>query len=240
MMRIRQGFALLGTMMVVAACSGSEGGVGDYTSAPLDTDDQRASYGIGLNMGGQISETKDRLDRAAFFRGVEDGLFRNDPSVDREELQRVLEAFAAEMQELAAAEAEREAAEASEAGAAYLAENAAREGVVTTESGLQYEVLREGAGPTPTREQSVRLHYRGTLPDEREFDSSYDGEPAVFGVGQVIPGFTEALMLMAPGSHYRVVIPGHLAYGPQRRSDLIGPNQTLVFEIEVLEIIEGG
>jgi len=240
-MRIRQGFALLGTMMVVAACSGSEGGVGDYTSAPLDTDDQKASYGIGLNMGGQISETKDRLDRAAFFRGVEDGLFRNDPSVDGEELQRVLEAFAAEMQELAAAEAEREAAEASEAGAAYLAENAAREGVVTTESGLQYEVLRQGDGAMPGLEDDVRLHYRGTLVDGEQFDSSYDrGEPAQFNVSQVVPGFTESLMLMAVGSHFRVVLPYDLAYGPQGTGRGIGPNSTLVFEIELLEIVGGG
>ncbi len=87
--------------------------------------------------------------------------------------------------------------------------------------------------------QSLQLHYRGTLPDEREFDSSYDGEPVVFSVGSLVPGFNEALMLMPAGSHYRVVIPGDLAYGPQRRSELIGPNQTLVFEIEVLELVDG-
>ena len=230
---------LLGTTIVVAACTGSGGAVGDYESAALDTDDQKASYGIGLNVGGQISETKDRLDRAAFFRGIEDGLQQRDPGVDRAELDVILEAFGAEMQALAQAEAEREADEAAEAGAAYLAENGAKADVVTTESGLQYEVLRAGAGPVPTMGQSVQLHYRGTLPDGREFDSSYDGEPVVFAVGQLVAGFNEALMLMPAGSHYRVVLPGDLAYGPQRRSELIGPNQTLVFEIEVLEIVDG-
>ena len=238
-MRIRQGLMLFGTTIVVAACGGSGGAVGDYESAALDTDDQKASYGIGLNVGSQMSETKDRLDRAAFFRGFEDGLQEREPGVDQAELDEVLQAFGEEMQALAQAEAEREGEEAAEAGAAYLAENGAKADVVTTESGLQYEVLRTGDGPTPTMGQSLRLHYRGTLPDGREFDSSYDGDPVVFSVGQLVPGFNEALMLMPAGSHYRVVLPGDLAYGPQRRSDLIGPNQTLVFEIEILEFVDG-
>ena len=237
-MRIRQGLTLLGTTIVVAACSGSGAAVGDYESAALDTDDQKASYGIGLNVGAQISETKDRLDRAAFVRGVEDGMQQRDPGVDRAELDSILTAFGAEMRALAQAEAQREADEATEAGSAYLEENGAKADVVTTESGLQYEVLRTGDGPMPTMGATLRLHYRGTLPDGREFDSSYDGEPVVFLVGQLVPGFNEALMLMPAGSHYRVVIPGDLAYGPQRRSELIGPNQTLVFEIEVLEIVD--
>ncbi len=238
-MRIRQGLTLLGATIVVAACSGSGGAVGDYESAALDSDDQKASYAIGLNVGTQMSDAKERLDRAAFFRGVEDGLQRRDPGVDRAELDAVLQAFGAEMQELVQAETKREADEAAEAGAAYVAENGAKANVVTTESGLQYEVLRAGNGPTPTIGQSLQLHYRGTLPDGREFESSYDGEPAVFPVGQLVPGFNEALMLMSAGSHYRVVIPGDLAYGPQRRSELIGPNQALVFEIEVLEFVDG-
>ena len=238
-MRFRQGLMLLGTSIVLAACSGSGSAVGDYESAALDTDDQIASYGIGFNVGGQITETKSRLDRAAFLRGIEDGLQGRDPGVDQGTLDEALQAFGEEMQALAQAEAEREAEEATEAGAAYLLENGEKASVVTTESGLQYEVLEAGEGPTATMGQSLRLHYRGTLPDGREFDSSYDGEPVVFSVGQLVPGFNEALMLMSAGSHYRVVIPGDLAYGPQRRSELIGPNQTLVFEIEVLELVDG-
>ena len=238
-MRIRRGLMLLATTIVVAACSGSGGAVGDYESAALDTDDQKASYGIGLDVGTQISAMEERVDRAALLRGFEDGLQSADPAVERAELQEIIQAFVTDMQAAAAAEAEREADEAAEAGAAYLAENGERADVVTTESGLQYEVLRAGDGPTPTMGQSVQLHYRGTLPDGREFDSSYDGEPAVFAVGQLVQGFNEALMLMPVGSHYRVVLPGDLAYGPQRRSELIGPNQALVFEIEVLEIIDG-
>ncbi len=110
------------------------------------------------------------------------------------------------------------------------------EGVSTTDSGLQYQVLREGEGPSPESGQQVRVHYRGTLPDGTEFDTSYDTDPAVFAVDGVIPGFTEALMLMNVGSHYRVVIPSDLAYGAQGAGPDIGPNQTLIFEIELLGI----
>jgi FKBP-type peptidyl-prolyl cis-trans isomerase len=126
-----------------------------------------------------------------------------------------------------------------EEGEAYVAENGGKEGVTTTESGLQYEVLTEGDGSAPTAEGRVSIHYRGSLIDGKEFDSSYErGEPAVFGVGGVIPGFSEALQLMQVGGHYRFVIPGELAYGPNGNGADIGPNATLIFEIELLEIVE--
>jgi FKBP-type peptidyl-prolyl cis-trans isomerase len=137
-----------------------------------------------------------------------------------------------EMQAERTAEAEANQA----AGEAFLAENAEAESVTITESGLQYEVLREGDGPSPESGQQVRLHYRGTLPDGTEFDASYGGDPAVFSVDGVIPGFTEALKLMNVGSHYRVVMPSDLAYGAQGSGGDIGPNQTLIFEIELLGI----
>lgn len=133
---------------------------------------------------------------------------------------------------------EEEGAANREAGEAYLAENGAREGVTTTESGLQYEVLEEGDGPSPGPDDQVRIHYRGTLPDGTEFDSSYDGEPVVFGVGGVIPGFSEGLQLMEVGSSYRFVIPSDIAYGPQGSGGVIGPDATLIFEVELFEIVE--
>ncbi len=109
---------------------------------------------------------------------------------------------------------------------------------ITTESGLQYEMLREGDGPSPTATDQVVLHYRGTLTDGSQFDSSYDrGEPATFPVNGVIPGFGEALQLMSVGGHIRVTIPSELAYGEAGAGDVIGPNETLVFEIELLEIV---
>jgi len=123
-------------------------------------------------------------------------------------------------------------------GEAYLAANATKEGVTTTDSGLQYEVLREGDGARPAGADRVSIHYRGTLIDGTEFDSSYErGEPAVFGVGGVIGGFSEGLQLMTVGSHYRLVIPSDIGYGTQGAGASIGPNATLVFEIELLEIL---
>lgn len=231
--RLVTGLAAL--TVTIAACSN---GAGSWESASLESDDQKASYGIGLNVGNQITDSRDRLDRAAFMRGVEDALQGNEPAVPREEIQPALQAFAEEVQAAAAAAREELAVENEAAGRAFLDENAQREEVTTTESGLQYEVLREGDGSAPTAADQVQLHYRGTLVDGTEFDSSYDGEPAVFGVGAVIPGFAEALQLMAVGSHYRVWIPSDLGYGPQGSGPLIGPNSVLVFEIELLDIVQ--
>jgi FKBP-type peptidyl-prolyl cis-trans isomerase FkpA len=237
-MKNGMGVALLGASMILGACTGS-GGSASFENAALETDDQKASYGIGLNVGGQIADTRDRLDRAAFMRGLEDALQSSDPAVDREELQTILQNFGQQIQAAAAQERARVGQENAEAGAAYQDENGAREGVITTESGLQYEVLREGDGARPTAEDQVRLHYRGTLIDGTEFDSSYEGEPVVFAAGRLIPGFTEALLLMQEGSHFRVVIPSEIAYGPQGAGNgPIGPNATLIFEIELFEVVQ--
>ena len=147
--------------------------------------------------------------------------------------------FGQQIDSLMAAERDAEAEQNAIAGEAYLAEHGSRDEVTTTDSGLQYEVLREGDGERPLRDQSVRVHYRGTLIDDTEFDSSYGGDPAVFMASGLIPGFTEALLLMPVGSHYRVVIPSDMAYGA-RGSGPIGPNETLIFEIELLEIVDEG
>lgn len=118
-----------------------------------------------------------------------------------------------------------------------MAENGAREGVETTASGLQYEVLRPGEGATPAATEMVTIHYKGTLADGTQFDSSYDrGTPATFAVNGVIPGFSEGLQMMQPGSHYRFYIPGDLAYGMQGSQPMIEPMATLVFEVEMIEI----
>jgi len=236
-MRIRLGTAALGVATLLAACTASEGSI-DMSSAALDSNDQKASYGIGLNVGSQIAETKDRLDRMAFLRGVEDALQGSDPAIEPEELQTVLSQFAEEMQAASQAAYEASAETNLEEGAAFLAENGGKAGVMTTESGLQYEVIAQGDGSMPTAADQIQLHYRGTLIDGSEFDSSYGGEPAQFGVGGVIPGFGEALMLMAVGSHYKFVIPSEIAYGAQGSQGAIGPNATLIFEIELLAIVE--
>ena len=229
------GATLATASLVLSACSG--GGSAPAGEGALETDDQKASYGIGLNMGIQLEPAEARIDRAALMRGIEDALQGNDPAIPQEEMQEILNTFGQEMEQAMAAERDAAAQDNAIAGEAYLAENARNEGVSTTTSGLQYEVLRDGDGERPRRDQSVRVHYRGTLLDGTEFDSSYGGDPAVFPANGLIPGFTEALLMMPVGSHYRVTIPSDLAYGPTG-SGPIGPNSTLIFEIELVEIVD--
>ena len=229
-MRFTRTVALLGAVTVLSACDTAG-------TASLDTDDQKASYGIGLDMGRSLRPAASHMDIDAFVAGVRDALEDAEPAVSREELDQILQEFSRkiteEQQAERAAQAERNQAE----GEAFLAENGAREGVVTTESGLQYEVLEAGDGPRPTAADQVTIHYKGTLIDGTQFDSSYDrGEPATFGVSGVIQGFAEGLQLMPVGSRYRFVIPADLAYGAQGAGGEIGPNATLIFEIELLEI----
>jgi FKBP-type peptidyl-prolyl cis-trans isomerase FklB len=229
--------ALLGASTVLAACS-SEGGEASYESAELESNDQKASYGIGLNVGAQIAAARERIDRQAFMRGVEDGLQSNDPAIADEELQTVLQAFGSEIEAAAAEERTREAQENLTQSQAFLTQNALEDDVTTTDTGLQYEVLQEGEGEVPGPESTVRLHYRGTLIDGTEFDSSYGGEPAEFNVSGVIDGFSQALQMMPVGSHWRVTIPPELAYGATG-SGPIGPNEALIFELELLEVVDG-
>jgi FKBP-type peptidyl-prolyl cis-trans isomerase len=225
--------ALLATALLLSsACAPAD--------APLDTDDQKASYGIGYNIGTQLAPGGELLDRGAFVRGLEDALEDVDPAIDPAELQQLVRDFSGRVDERIQAQRTADAEANREAGAAYLAENGARPEVTTTESGLQYEVLTEGEGARPGPGDQVRVHYRGTLTDGTEFDSSYSrGEPSVFGVGGVIPGFSEGLQLMETGSTYRFVIPSDIAYGPRGAGSDIGPDATLIFEVELLEILGG-
>jgi FKBP-type peptidyl-prolyl cis-trans isomerase len=225
--------AILSATLLLSACGSGTG------SASLETDNQKASYGIGMDVGSNLLAAKSRLDMAAFQKGLEDALAEREGAVPQEEIQTALQAFSQAVMEEQQQQQEEAGAKNLEEGQAYLAENGAKEGVTTTESGLQYEVLREGEGPSPTAGDRVSIHYRGSLIDGKEFDSSYErGEPAVFGVGGVIPGFSEALQLMGVGAHHRIVIPSELAYGPNGSGPDIGPNATLIFEIELLEIVE--
>ena len=235
-MRLRDTVVLLGAVTLLAACQPPDGG----RSAPLDTEDAKASYAIGRDMGTNLAPAQGRLDMDAFMRGLREAMAEEDAALPQEELRAALQAFSQAIQEEQAAEREAEAEANQQEGEAYLAENEQRAEVSVTESGLQYEVVEEGDGPRPQPGDQVTIHYRGTLIDGTEFDSSYErGEPATFGVGQVIPGFSEALQLMEVGSTYRVVIPGELGYGAQGSGRNIGPNATLIFEIELLEIQSG-
>ncbi|MGB3976807.1 MAG: FKBP-type peptidyl-prolyl cis-trans isomerase [bacterium] len=197
----------------------------------------KQSYGIGLDVGKNFLDSSIEIDIESFFQGFRDAYTNQNRKLTEEELTQVLEEFSKELAEKRM-EKQRKAAEDNKAaGKAFLDENAKKEGVKVTESGLQYKVIQEGTGKNPTAEDQVQVHYRGTLIDGTEFDSSYSrGEPAVFGVKQVIPGWTEAIMLMKEGSKYNVVIPSDLAYGVNGAGGVIAPNSTLVFDIELIKI----
>lgn len=235
-----RGKQVIGLVMLAltAGCSMESPEAG--ADASLETDDEKASYGIGLNIGQGLVPVAERIDVNSFTMGFRDALAEADPAVPQEELQELLQSLQMDLQQ-AQQQATADEADANQAVAdSFLAANAEREGVETTESGLQYEVVEQGDGPRPTSEDEVTLNYRGTLVDGTQFDSSYDrGEPATFNLGSVIPGFAEGIQLMPVGSTYKLYIPPELGYGPQGGpGGGIGPNSALTFEVELLEISE--
>ena len=203
----------------------------------LKTDKDKVSYSIGLDIGTNFKRQSVDLDQKALAAGIADGLSGGKPLLTEDEVRKVLAQFqqqmAAKAQQLAQQLAEKNQKE----GEVFLAENKKKKGVITLPSGLQYQVITAGTGKIPKATDTVTTHYRGTLIDGTEFDSSYKrGEPASFPVNGVIKGWTEALQLMKVGSKWQLFIPSNLAYGPQGAGQVIGPNATLIFEIELLAI----
>jgi FKBP-type peptidyl-prolyl cis-trans isomerase len=203
------------------------------TPVELDSDSQKASYSIGYSMAANVRrEFGDDMDLAAFEAGFEDQLRGSDSQVSEVEANAALQQLVASRQ----AAADEAASENITVGREFLADNGAREGVVTLPSGLQYEVLTAAEGPKPSASDTVTTHYRGTLIDGTQFDSSYDrGQPATFPLNGVIAGWTEALQLMSPGAKWRLYIPPELAYG-ERAQGPIPANSTLIFDVELIEI----
>jgi FKBP-type peptidyl-prolyl cis-trans isomerase FkpA len=218
----------------LAAC-GKDGA--SPQSVDLEAESARFGYAIGVDLGESLSPVRDEIDIDALKAGLDDAYQGRDLKLDdvaREEIKNA----AAERIQASQAKAMSERAEASkEAGDKFMAENAARDGVTVTDSGLQYEVLTDAEGAKPTAEDRVTVHYRGTLIDGTEFDSSYSrGEPVTFPLGNVIAGWTEGVQLMSPGAKYKFVIPASLGYGERGAGNRIGPNETLVFEVELISI----
>lgn len=199
------------------------------------TVEQQASYGIGRQIGDQVASNPFAgLDANAVAQGVIDALEGNESEVAVDDIRAAFGEINKRMQE----EQQARAKEASAEGQKFLDENAKRDEVTVTESGLQYEVLVTGDGEKPTANSTVKTHYHGTLINGSVFDSSYDrGQPAEFPVGGVIKGWTEALQMMTVGSKWRLAIPYQLAYGEQGAGGAIGPYETLVFDVELLEIV---
>lgn len=202
----------------------------------LDTLTDRVSYIFGYNLGSRFSQYGMDLNTDVLVEALEAARAGKEPLLSQAEMQQAMKSFQ-ELQQAKFAQAQKlVAAENVKAGADFLAANAKKEGVKTTASGLQYKILTAGTGEKPTLQDSVSAHYRGTLLDGTEFDSSYArGEPATFGVTHVIPGWTEALQMMPEGSKWEVYIPSELAYGSGGSGAKIGPNATLIFEIELLK-----
>ncbi|HZH44542.1 MAG TPA: FKBP-type peptidyl-prolyl cis-trans isomerase [Lysobacter sp.] len=250
-LRVLPAAATAGLILVLAACQPSDSakdagskaatakGAADGDAIPgLPTEKDRVSYMIGLDMGRSLQPIKDEVDVDVMMRALKASLAGQKPLMTEEQALRVREAFAQRLQAKQIAEMMAKAKKNAEDGEKFLAANAKKPNVKTTASGLQYEVLRAGNGPTPKPTDTVLAHYRGALLDGTEFDSSYSrNEPATFRLDQVVPGWSEGVALMPVGSKYRFWIPAKLGYGEQGTpGGPIPPNATLVFEVELLEI----
>ena len=199
----------------------------------------KVSYALGLGIGHQLKQMgANDLSVDDFAQAIKDVLKGNDLKVDNTEAKKIVEEFFAKQEEKTRAAAAEAGKLAKKVGEDYLAENSKKEGVVVLPSGLQYKVIKEGNGKKPKLTDKVKCHYEGTFVDGEKFDSSYDRkQPAVFGVNQVIPGWTEALQLMSEGSEWMLYIPYNLGYGEAGAQGAIPPYAALIFKVELIEVL---
>jgi FKBP-type peptidyl-prolyl cis-trans isomerase FklB len=203
----------------------------------LNTDKDKVSYAIGMNVGKAMKRDGVDVDTAILIRGFQDALAGTTPLLSDQEAQTVMTALQTDLRKKQEEKQKGLADSNKKEGDEFLATNKTKEGVVGLPSGLQYKILQEGTGPKPTANDTVTVNYRGTLVNGTEFDSSYKrGQPASFPVGGIIKGWTEALELMPVGSKWQLYIPADLAYGPRQAGPNIGPNSTLIFDVELLSI----
>ena len=194
----------------------------------LKNQKEKVSYIIGMDIGGNLKRQSVDIDPSILAKGIQDALAGTKPVLSQEEIQETMVAFDKEMKE-----------KQKQRGEAFLSENKKKEGVKTLPSGLQYKVIKAGTGKKPKSSDTVTVQYRGTLIDGTDFDSSYRrGQPATFQVTGVIPGWTEGLQLMGEGAKWQLFIPSNLAYGERGMGGLIGPNATLIFEVELISVQE--
>lgn len=225
-------------LLLVACQKAPEQQATDAPKEPtLETDAQIYSYGVGYQIGSQMSASPIEMDEQGVITGLQDALAEKDPRVEQQQLQEVAQRLQQQME--SQQQAEREALSETNAAAseAFLAANAEKPNVVTLDNGLQYRIIESAEGEKPAATDTVKVDYRGTLVDGTEFDSSYArGEPAEFPLNAVIPGWQQALQLMPVGSKWEIFIPSDLAYGPGGQGP-IPPSSALIFEVELLEIV---
>jgi FKBP-type peptidyl-prolyl cis-trans isomerase FklB len=198
---------------------------------------EKVSYSIGVNIGKNMKMEGIEIDQTQMIQGLKDGLTNAKPAMSEIDMETTMKAFQQEMMNKMQAKQKVEGDKNMKEGQAFLAENKKKDGIITLPSGLQYKVITQGNGLKPTSTQTVECHYRGTLVNGKEFDSSYKrGKPTEFPVNGVIKGWTEALQLMPTGSKWQLFIPSDLAYGPNGAGQMIGPNATLIFDIELISI----
>jgi len=216
--------------LAAMAFAGSSLAVDDLSKG---SDKQKFGYAVGFQIGQDLRQGGLDVDPDAFSQAVRDVLTNSPPKMSREDMQAAIEKFQQQQAAQQAAKAEKSLKE----GQAFLAANKTKQGVVTRPSGLQYLVVKEGSGKSPAATDTVEVNYRGTLIDGTEFDSSYSrGQTVSFPVNQVIQGWQEVLPLMKTGAQWKVYIPSNLAYGERGAGANIGPNETLVFDIELISI----
>jgi len=226
-------------LLAVCAAGWAEDAPKAAPKADPKGDKDKISYAIGLSVGRNMKGDglDSEVDTAVILKGLQDGLSGAKPQFTDAELREAMMGLQKRVMDKRQDAAKVSGEKNKKAGEEFLAANGKKEGVKTTASGLQYTVEKEGAGESPKAADKVKVHYKGTLIDGTEFDSSYSrGEPAVFPVGGVIKGWTEVLQLMKPGAKYKVFIPSTLAYGEDGAGDKIGPNSALVFDVELISI----
>ena len=227
------GMALFACLVVPGQLQAADAAKADE----LKTFEEKLSYSLGLDVGTYFKGIGEDLDYARLEQGLNDAFHGNPAKLDKAQMQAVQNEFSQKMQAKQAAQLKEMQEANKKAGDEYLAKNKEKKGVMVTESGLQYEVVKKGTGATPKAEEMVTVHYKGTTTDGTVFDDSYKrGEPVVFGVNQVIPGWTETLLLMQEGATFRVVIPSSLAYGEQGVPPMIEPNSVLLFDVELISV----
>jgi FKBP-type peptidyl-prolyl cis-trans isomerase len=203
----------------------------------LKTENDKINYSVGYRLGSDFQRQGVEMQSTIVQKGIDDAVGGGEALMTEEEMRTVMMNMANRLKAEQMEKQKQQGAENLKAGEAFLAENAGKDGVKTTDSGLQYRVITAGEGKSPQKSDKVTVNYRGTLIDGTEFDSSYSrGQPASFGVGQVIPGWTEALQLMKEGDKWEIVIPSKLGYGERGAGAKIPPNSTLVFEVELISV----